>query len=35
MDEIVNGSERSEVALANDCAGSVFPQSANVTKAEA
>ena len=35
MDEIVNGSERCEVALANDGAGSVFPQSADVTKANA
>ena len=35
MNEIVNRSERSETALPNDCVGSFFPQSANITKAEA
>ena len=35
MDEIVNGSERREVALANEGAGSVFTQPAHVTKAKA
>ena len=34
MDEIVNRSERCEVALTNDGVGSVLPQPANVTKAK-
>ena len=35
MDEIVNGSERREVALPNHCLSSLFPQSANIPKAKA
>ena len=35
MNEIVNRSERRDIALPNQCVGSVFPQPANVTKAKA
>ena len=35
MDEIVNRSKRRNVALTDDGAGSLFPQPAHVTKAEA
>ena len=32
MDEIVNGSERRQIALTNDGVGSVFPQPAYIAK---
>ena len=35
MNEIVNGSERSNVALTNQCLGSLFMQSTNIAKSEA
>ena len=35
MNEIVNRSKRRDIALANDGMASVFPQPADITKADA
>ena len=35
MDEIVNRSERSEIALTDDCVSSLFAQSAHIAKPKA